>query len=114
MLSSYAPEQTGSHLAKFLADTRVLPLGSCNRPMRVGGVRIGGFSFALIESPAPMEMEAAVTGDHFLLLSCLRGGIRAEVDGQPIALDAGYGVVTRPRRRLHAQFSPACARLAAS
>lgn len=112
MLSSYAPEQTGSHLARFLADTRISPLGVWDRPARVGGVRIGGFSFALIESPGPMEMDAAVTGDHFLFLSCLRGSARVNVDNHEVALDAGYGVVTRPRRSLHAEFSRDSARLA--
>ena len=112
MLSSFAPEQTGSHLARFLTDSHILPIGIWDRPARVGGVRIGGFSFALIESPGQMKMEAAVNGDHFLLLCCLRGTIRLEVDGQNITLDAGHGVVTRPRRQMRAQFSRDCARVA--
>jgi len=112
MLSAFAPEQMGSHLARFLTDSQVLPIGIWDRPARVGGVQIGGFSFALIESPGPMQMEAAVNGDHFLLLCCLRGSIRLDVDGDKIILDAGYGVVTRPRRRMRAQFSRDCARLA--
>jgi AraC-like DNA-binding protein len=112
MLKSSRPSETGLHLAQFLTDTKVTPIGEWRRPARVGGLRIGGFSFALLDLGTSMTLEATVRADHFLIVSCLRGSAWMNVDGRSISVSAGTGFVARPLQYLKARLSSDCIRLA--
>jgi AraC-like DNA-binding protein len=111
-LPSYRPQETGPYFAQLLTDTKVFPVGQWRGPARLGGVRIGGFSFALIEFGTAMEVEAAVHSDHFLILSCLRGSAQVNLDGKGISVAPGRGFLARPSRHIKARFSSDCVRLA--
>lgn len=111
MLNSSGPKETGLHLARFLTDTKVTPIGEWRRPARVGGLRVGGFSFALLDLGTPMSIEATVRADQFLIMSCLRGSASMNVDGRSINVSAGSGFVARPLQYLKARLSSDCIRL---
>jgi AraC-like DNA-binding protein len=111
-LPSYRPQETEPQFAQLLTDTKVLPIGQWRGPARLGGLRIGGFSFALIEFGTPMQMEAAVHSDHFMMMCCLRGSARVDLDGQRISVATGQGFLARPSRCIRARFSGDCIRLA--
>ena len=111
MLESSRPRETGLHLAQFLTETKVTPIGEWRRPARVGGLRIGGFSFALLDLGTSMAVEATVRADHFLIMSCLRGSAWMNVDGRSISVSAGTGFVARPLQYLKARLSSDCIRL---
>jgi AraC-like DNA-binding protein len=111
-LPSYSPQDTGPYFAQLLTDTKVLPIGRWCGPARLGGIRVGGFSFALIEFGTTMQIEAAVHSDHFLMMCCLRGSAHLDVDGKFISVAAGQGFLARPSRYIRAGFSSDCIRLA--
>lgn len=111
-LPSYRPQETEPLFAQLLTDTKVLPIGRWRGPARVGGLRIGGFSFALIEFGTSMQVEAAVRSDHFLMMCCLRGSARVDIDGKCISVATGKGFLARPSRYINASFSDDCVRLA--
>ena len=110
MTKLYLPQETGQQIAQYLTDTRVEPVGEWRGPARVGGIRVGGFSFALIEFGAPMEIQARIHADHFLIVSCLRGAVKLDVDGQRVTIGAGQGVIARPVRYIQAECSKDCIR----
>jgi AraC-like DNA-binding protein len=111
-LPSYRPQETGPYFAQHLTDTKVMPVGPWRGPARLGGVCIGGFSFALIEFGTTMEVEAAVHSDHFLMMSCLRGSAHVDLDGECFSVATGRGFLARPSRHVKARFSSDCVRLA--
>ena len=111
-LPSYRPQETGPYFAQHLTDTKVMPVGPWRGPARLGGVCIGGFSFALIEFGTTMEVEAAVHSDHFLMMSCLRGSAHVDLDGECFSVATGRGFLARPSRHIKARFSSDCVRLA--
>ena len=111
MENFYLPQDTGRQISQYLTDTKVEPVGEWRGPARVGGVRIGGFSFALIEFGIPMGLQVKIRSDHFLILSCLRGTAKLNVDGQRMTIGAGQGIIARPARYLRAECSKDCIRL---
>jgi AraC-like DNA-binding protein len=111
-LPSYSPLDTGPYFAQLLTDTKVSPIGHWRGPARLGGIRVGGFSFALMEFGTTMQIEAAVRSDHFLLMCCLRGSAHVELDGNFLSVAAEKGLLARPSRYMRARFSSDCIRLA--
>ena len=110
MVYSHQPREAERQIAQYLTDTTIEPLGDWRVPARVGGVQIGGFSFALIELGSPVRLQADVHADHFLMMSCLQGTAKVDVDGQRLTLNAGDGVIARPSSYVRAECSRDCIR----
>jgi AraC-like DNA-binding protein len=111
-LPSYSPQETGRHFVHLLTETKLSPIGQWCGPARLGGLRVGGFSFALMEFGTTMGIEAAVHADHFMMMCCLQGSALVEVDSSILAVSAGEAVLARPSRYMKARFSSDCVRLA--
>jgi AraC-like DNA-binding protein len=111
-LPSYSPQETGPYFARLLTDTKVSPIGQWRGPARLGGVRVGGFSFALIEFDTTMQVDASIHSDHFLMMCCLRGSAHLDVDAKLVSVAAGEGILARPSRYMRGRFSSDCVRLA--
>jgi len=111
-MRSYWPKETGPYFARWLTDTRVSPIGRWRGAARLGGVQIGGFSFALIEFGTTMQIEADIHSDHFVMMCCLRGSAHLDVDGQFVSVEEGMGFFARPARYIRGKFSDDCVRLA--
>jgi AraC-like DNA-binding protein len=111
MMTSRDPGETSGHLALFLFQYLVTPLEKCEYRARVGGLRLGAISFALIEFGASIRLEAAAHGDYYVMMSCLRGSGELCVDGQLIKASAGIGFFSRPCKHVSAQFSNDSVRL---
>jgi len=111
-LRSCRPQETEPYFAQFLTDTKIMPIGRWRGPARLGGVRIGGFSLVLLEFGTPMQIEAAVHAEHFLIMCCLQGSADVDLDGQCISVPTGKGLLARPLRYIKGHFSTDCIRLA--
>ena len=111
MLTSNDPGETVRQLAHYLFDDyKISPIGRHGYLARVGGFKFGCFSFALMESNAPIIMEAKANTNYYVMSSCLRGSAELCVDGKVIRMREGTGFVSRPRR-MSASFSSDCVRL---
>ncbi len=111
MLTSSDPAETVRQLAHYLFDDyKISPVGRHGYLARVGGFKFGCFSFALMESNAPIIMEAKANTNYYVMSSCLRGSAELCVDGKAIRMREGTGFVSRPRR-MSASFSSDCIRL---
>jgi AraC-like DNA-binding protein len=111
MLTSSDPAETVRQLADYLFDDyKISPVGRQGYLARVGGFKFGCFSFALMESNAPIIMEAKANTNYYVMSSCLRGSAELCVDGKAIRMREGTGFVSRPRR-MSASFSSDCVRL---
>jgi AraC-like DNA-binding protein len=111
MLTSCDPAETVRQLANYLFDGyRISPVGRNGYLARVGGFKFGCFSFALMESNAPIIMEAKTNTNYYVMSSCLRGSADLCVDGKTVRMREGTGFVSRPRR-MSASFSSDCVRL---
>ena len=111
LLRSRKAAEVGQHLSRFLGATRVTPVDGFVRPARVGGVRIGAFSVALVELGAPASIEAFSLGDYAVMMLCLHGSARMELDGRTISVPASHGVLGFAHGAVRATFSGDCARL---
>jgi AraC-like DNA-binding protein len=111
MLTSSDPAETVRQMAPYLfGDYKISPVGRHGYLARVGGFKVGGFSFALIESNPPVIMEAQTDTNCYVLSSFLRGSADLRVDGKVMRMREGTGFVSRPRR-VSASFSSDCIRL---
>jgi AraC-like DNA-binding protein len=111
MLTSSDPAETVRQLALYLFDDyKISPVGRHGYLARVGGFKFGCFSFALMESNAPIIMEAKANTNYYVMSSCLHGSADLCVDGKAIRMREGTGFVSRPRR-MSASFSSDCIRL---
>src|SRR6267143_771374 len=111
LLRSREPVEVGQHLSQFLASTKLTSVGAFTRPARIGGVRIGGFSVALVELGAPASIEAVTRGDYAVMMLCLHGSAQMEVDGRVIPVLANHGLLGLPHGVMRATFSGDCVRL---
>ncbi len=111
LLRSREPVEVGQHLSQFLASTKLTSVGAFTRPARIGGVRIGGFSVALVELGAPASIEAITRGDYAVMMLCLHGSAQMEVDGRVIPVLANHGLLGLPHGVVRATFSGDCVRL---
>lgn len=111
MLTSSDPAETVAQLAHYLFDDyKISPVGRHGYLARVGGFKFGCFSFALMESKAPLIMEAKANRNHYVMSSCLRGSADLCVDGKAVGLSEGIGFLSRPGR-MNASISGNCTRL---
>src|SRR6202008_4006325 len=99
------------HLSQFLASTKLTSVGAFTRPARIGGVRIGGVSVALVELGAPGSIEAVSRGDFAVMMLCLHGSAQMEVDGRVIPVPANHGLLGLPHGVVRATFSGDSVRL---
>jgi AraC-like DNA-binding protein len=111
LLRSREPVEVGQHLSQFLASTKLTSVGAFTRPARIGGVRIGGFSVALVDLGAPASIEAVSRGDYAVMMLCLHGSAQMEVDGRVIPVLANHGLLGLPHGVVRATFSGDCVRL---
>src|SRR5258706_315369 len=111
VLRSRKALEVGRHLSRFLGATKVTPVDGFVRPARVGGVRIGAFSVALVEVGAPASIEAFSLGDYAVMMLCLHGSAQMEVDGRTILVLANHGLLGFAHGVVRATFSGDCARL---
>jgi len=111
LLSSHGPREAGQHVSEFLAGTRVTSDDRFTRPAQVGGVHIGAFSIAAIAFGAAATVESIGSGDHTVMLLCLRGSGEMRVNGVVIPVRSNHGILVRPVGELKAQFSHDCTRL---
>jgi AraC-like DNA-binding protein len=111
LLRSHEAGEVGQHLSQFLVATRVTSVDAFARPARVGGVRIGAFSVALVALGAPASIEAVSQGDYALMTLCLHGSGQMEVDGRVIPMLANHGLLGLPHGVVRATFSGDCVRL---
>jgi AraC-like DNA-binding protein len=111
LLRSHEAVEVGRHLSQFLVSTKVTSVDAFTRPARVGGVRIGAFSVALVELGAPASIEAVNEGDYALMTLCLHGSAQMEVDGRVIPVLANHGLLGLPHGVVRATFSGDCVRL---
>lgn len=111
VLRSHQAVEIGRHLSHFLVSTKVTSVDAFTRPARVGGVRIGAFSVALVELGAPASIEAVSQGDYALMTLCLHGSAQIEVDGRVIPLLANHGLLGLPHGTIRATSSGDCVRL---
>ena len=110
-LHSGAAAETGQHLSQFLASTSVIPRRGFAYAADVAGLRIGGFSVALVATGAPVAVTARARGEHAVIVSCLQGSGRMHIDGRPVDVATGLGFLARPREVLSGEFSADCVRL---
>lgn len=111
LLRSHEAAEVGRHLSRFLGSTKVTPVDAFTRPARVGGVRIGAFSVALVELGAPASIEAVSQGDYAVMMLCLHGSAQMELDGRIIPVLANHGLLGFPHGVVRATFSGDCVRL---
>jgi AraC-like DNA-binding protein len=111
LLSSYEPVETGQHLSRFLASTRVTPLDGSGRPAHVSGIQIGAFSLAVVALGMAASLEVSSQGDYAVVIACLEGSGEVEVNGRTVALCANRGHLACPRGVMRARFSRDCVRL---
>ena len=111
VLRSRKALEVGRHLSRFLGSTKVTPVDGFVRPARVGGVRIGAFSVALVELGAPASIEAFSPGDYAVMMLCLHGSAQMELDGRTIPVPANHGLLGFAHGAVRATFSGDCARL---
>ena len=111
MSTSSDPAETVRQLAHYLFDDyKISPVERHGYLARVGGFKCGGFSFALMESNAPVVIEGKSSANSYVMSSCLRGSADLHVDGKAIRMREGTGFLSRPRS-LSALLSSDCARL---
>jgi AraC-like DNA-binding protein len=108
---SHEPAETGRHLAKFLATTRVVPESGFARAARVSGVQIGAFSIVVIALGTSVSLEAMADDDYSVMVLCLRGSGEMVVNGRVIPIRTDEGCLLHPRGILRARFSSDCVRL---
>ncbi|WP_167760153.1 helix-turn-helix domain-containing protein [Paraburkholderia pallida] len=111
LLRSYEPAETGQHLARFLASTKVTPLGDLERPAQVSGIHIGAFSIAVVALGTAVSLEAVGDGDYAVMIACLEGSGEVEENGQVYPMLANRGYLACPRGVLRARFSRDSVRL---
>src|SRR5258707_1371130 len=111
VLRSRKAVEVGRHLSRFLGATKVTPVDGFVRPARVGGVRIGAFSVALVELGAPASIEAFSLGDYAVMMLCLHGSAQMELDGRTMPVLANHGLLGFAHGVVRATFSGDCARL---
>jgi AraC-like DNA-binding protein len=111
LLRSHKAVEVGRHLSRFLGSTKVTPVDGFVRPARVGGVRIGAFSVALVELGAPASIEAFSLGDYAVMMLCLHGSAQMELAGRTIPVRANHGLLGFTHGVVRATFSADCARL---
>jgi len=101
-------------------DERVTPTAARRRAangcglaelLRGSGVRIGAFSIAAIAERVAVAVESIGSGDHTIMLLCLRGSGEMRVNGLAIPVRSNHGILVRPVGTLRAEFSHDCIRL---
>jgi len=111
LLRSHEPREAGRHLSQFLEATRVTSAERFTRPARVGGVHIGAFTIASIALGVAATVESIGSGDHTVMLLCLRGSGEMRVNSLVIPVHSNHGILVRPVGTLRAQYSHDCIRL---
>jgi AraC-like DNA-binding protein len=111
MVSAYDAMETSGLLEQFLSRPRLTQLGERPRLSKVGGLRMGSLSMAIVEFGGAMRLEADAKTNDYLLMSCLRGSGEFQVDDQHIRLTDGQVFFAHPCRNLSANLSPGCVRL---
>jgi AraC-like DNA-binding protein len=111
LLRSYEPAETGQHLSRFLASTKVTPLDGLGRPAQVSGIHLGAFSIAVIALGTAVSLEAAGQGDYAVMIACLEGSGEIEDNGRVFPMHANRGYLACPRGVMRARFSRDCVRL---
>jgi AraC-like DNA-binding protein len=111
LLRSYEPTETGQHLSRFLASTKVTPLGGLERPAHVSGMQIGVFSIAVIALGTAVSLEALGQGDYAVMIACLAGSGEVGDNGRDFPMHANRGYLACPRGVMRARFSHDCVRL---
>lgn len=111
MMSSYDPVETCGLLEHFLSRPKLTRTGDRYRSAKIGGLRMGSLSLAIVEFGGAARIEADARTNDYLLMSCLRGSAEFHVDDQQIRLTDGQAFFAHPCNKIVADLSPDCARL---